>query len=232
MSVFKVVLLRHGESLWNKENRFTGWTDVPLTEKGREEASKAAILLKNNGYSFDFAYTSVLTRTIHTLWILLDEMQLQWLPVEKTWRLNERHYGALQGLNKRETAERCGDELIRQWRRSYDIPPPALSINDPRHSGFDRRYAHLPPWDIPVGESLEMTTDRVLPYWRDTLIPHIKSGERLLVIAHKNSIRALVKYLGNISDAAIADVHIPTGIPIVYEFDGNMNVIMKYFLES
>ncbi|TKI03967.1 2,3-diphosphoglycerate-dependent phosphoglycerate mutase [Martelella alba] len=225
-----LVLLRHGESLWNKENRFTGWTDIPLTHKGRDEARHAASLMKKDGMVFDAVCASVLTRTIHTAWIILDEMQSQWLPVDKSWRLNERHYGALQGLNKTETAERFGNALVQQWRGSYDIPPPAMSLRDPRYAGRDRRYAHLAPENIPVAESLKMTVDRVSVYWRDTLFPRLNNGERLLVIAHKNSLRALIKYISRLSATEIGDVHIPTGIPIMYEFDKNGTAAKPYFL--
>jgi 2,3-bisphosphoglycerate-dependent phosphoglycerate mutase len=208
MAAFKLVLLRHGESLWDKENRFTGWTDVPLTDKGRAEAKRAAVLLKQNGFIFDFAFTSVLTRAIHSLWIVLDELQLQWLPVEKSWRLNERHYGALQGFDKTETAKRYGLDLVHQWRRSYGLCPPALSVNDVRYAGYDRRYASLSTWEIPLAESLAMTSERILPLWHNILVPRITNGDRLLIITHGNSIRALVKHLRSISDEAIVDVHI------------------------
>lgn len=217
-----LVLLRHGESDWNRQNRFTGWTDVDLTDKGRAEAQQAGRLLKDAGYGFDIAYTSVLTRAIRTGWIALDEMQLLWIPVERDWRLNERHYGALQGLDKAETAAKHGDAQVKIWRRSYDRPPPALALDDPRHPSHDPRYAALAPSDLPATESLKDTVARFLPYWHETIAPTIRSGRRVLITAHGNSLRALVKYLDGISDADITELNIPTGIPLVYELDNNL----------
>jgi 2,3-bisphosphoglycerate-dependent phosphoglycerate mutase len=214
-----LVLLRHGESTWNKENRFTGWTDVDLTEKGRAEATEAGRLLKAEGFAFDVAYTSVLKRALRTCWMVLDELDLLWLPVCRSWRLNERHYGALQGLNKAETAAQHGEEQVKIWRRSYDIPPPPLSRDDPRHAARDPRYAALPPDDLPLTESLKDTVARFLPYWDDTIAPAIRSGKRVLIVAHGNSLRALVKHLDQISDADILELNIPTGIPLVYDLD-------------
>lgn len=228
--MYKLVLLRHGESTWNKENRFTGWTDVDLSDKGREEAAEAGRLLKEGGYVFDQAYVSVLKRAIRTLWIALDELDQLWLPVEKSWRLNERHYGGLQGLNKAETAAKHGDAQVLVWRRSYDIPPPPLTADDERHPSRDRRYAGLAPSDLPLTESLKETVARFLPYWHGTIAPAIKSGKRVLVAAHGNSLRALVKYLDNISEADIVELNIPTGIPLVYELDENLNPIRHYYL--
>lgn len=217
-----VALLRHGESTWNKENRFTGWTDVDLTDKGREEAAEAGRLLKAEGLTFDIAFTSVLKRALRTCWITRDEMDLLWIPVEKSWRLNERHYGALQGLNKAETTAKHGEEQVTIWRRSYDIPPPPLPLDDERHPARDPRYASVPPGDLPLTESLKHTVARFLPYWRDAIAPAIGSGKRVLIVAHGNSLRALVKYLDNISDQAIVGLNIPTGIPLVYELDGEL----------
>jgi 2,3-bisphosphoglycerate-dependent phosphoglycerate mutase len=228
--MYKLVLLRHGESTWNKENRFTGWTDVDLSDKGREEAAEAGRLLKEGGYVFDQAYVSVLKRAIRTLWIALDELDQLWLPVEKSWRLNERHYGGLQGLNKAETAAKHGDAQVLVWRRSYDIPPPPLTADDERHPSRDRRYAGLAPSDLPLTESLKETVARFLPYWHGTIAPAIKSGKRVLVAAHGNSLRALVKYLDNISEADIVELNIPTGIPLVYELDENLKPIRHYYL--
>jgi 2,3-bisphosphoglycerate-dependent phosphoglycerate mutase len=218
----KVVLLRHGESTWNKENRFTGWTDVDLTETGRQEAAAAGGLLKAEGFTFDLAFTSTLKRAIRTLWIACDEMDLLWIPVEKSWRLNERHYGALQGLNKAETAAQHGEAQVKIWRRSYDIPPPPLSPDDPRHPGRDPRYANLAPDELPLTESLKDTVARFVPYWESTIAPAIRSGRRVLIAAHGNSLRALVKYLDNISDEKIVELNIPTGIPLVYELDDSL----------
>jgi len=218
----QVVLLRHGESQWNRENRFTGWTDVDLTEKGRAEALDAGRVLKQEGFTFDIAYTSVLTRAIRTCWIALDELNLLWIPVERHWRLNERHYGALQGLNKAETAEKHGEAQVKIWRRSYDIPPPVLSADDARHPSHDPRYASLAPKDIPGTESLKDTVARFLPYWHGTVAPAIKSGQRVLITAHGNSLRALVKYLDQISDQDIVELNIPTGIPLVYDLDDDL----------
>ena len=225
-----LVLLRHGESTWNKENRFTGWTDVDLSEKGREEARAAGRLLKEGGYTFDLAYTSVLKRAIRTLWLALDELDQMWLPVVGTWRLNERHYGALQGLNKAETAEKHGEAQVKIWRRSYDMPPPPMSPDDPRHAARDPRYAGLGRDDIPLTESLKDTVDRVLPYWHDVIAPSIHSGKRVLMVAHGNSLRALVKYLDGISTEQIVELNIPTGIPLVYELDEQLKPIRHYYL--
>jgi 2,3-bisphosphoglycerate-dependent phosphoglycerate mutase len=226
----KVVLLRHGESTWNKENRFTGWEDVDLSEAGREEAAKAGILLKEGGYVFDLAYTSVLKRAIRTLWIALDTLDLMWIPVTKHWRLNERHYGALQGLNKAETASRHGDAQVKIWRRSYDIPPPPVDDDDPRHPAHDRRYGGLNPGDLPRTESLKDTVARFLPYWHDTIAPSITAGRRVVVAAHGNSLRALVKYLDDVSETEIVELNIPTGIPLVYELDDALKPIRHYYL--
>jgi len=228
--MYKLVLVRHGQSVWNLENRFTGWTDVGLTELGRAEALEAGKLLSEGGYVFDVAYTSVLKRAIHTLWIILQEMNLEWIPVTNAWQVNERHYGALQGLNKSEMAEKYGEEQVKIWRRSYDVPPPALEWTDERHPRFDARYASLSPEQLPATESLKITLERVLPYWHSTLAPVIKSGKRVIVAAHGNSIRALVKYLDQISDAAIPEVNIPTGLPLVYEFDEDLKPIRNYYL--
>ncbi|MGE3277577.1 MAG: 2,3-diphosphoglycerate-dependent phosphoglycerate mutase [Vicinamibacterales bacterium] len=225
-----VVLLRHGESTWNRENRFTGWTDVDLSEKGREEALEAGRLLKDGGYVFDRAYTSVLKRAIRTCWMALDELDLLWIPVERHWRLNERHYGALQGLNKAETAQEHGEAQVKIWRRSYDIPPPALTPDDPRHPSHDRRYASMPPGDLPLTESLKDTVARFLPYWHGTLAPAIQGGQRILIAAHGNSLRALVKYLDNVSETDIVGLNIPTGIPLVYELDGALKPIRHFYL--
>ena len=225
-----VVLLRHGESTWNKENRFTGWTDVDLSDRGREEARNAGRLLKEGGYAFDVAYTSVLKRAIRTLWIALDELDQMWLPVVNSWRLNERHYGGLQGLNKAETAEKHGDAQVKIWRRSYDIPPPPLTTDDPRYAGRDPRYAGLGPGEIPLTESLKETVERFLPYWHDVIAPSIQSGKRVLIAAHGNSLRALVKYLDDISDEAIVELNIPTGIPLVYELDEQLRPSRHFYL--
>ena len=226
----KLVLIRHGESTWNLENRFTGWTDVDLTPTGVSQAMSAGKLLKAEGYEFDLCYTSVLKRAIHTLWYALDEMDRTWLPVQKSWRLNERHYGALQGLNKGETAQKYGDEQVLVWRRSYDTPPPALEAGDPRCERGDRRYADLDPAQVPLTECLKDTVARVLPFWNDTMAPAIRSGQRILVAAHGNSIRALVKYLDNISDGDIVGLNIPNGIPLVYELDDDLQPIRHYYL--
>jgi 2,3-bisphosphoglycerate-dependent phosphoglycerate mutase len=228
--MYKVVLLRHGESTWNKENRFTGWTDVDLSDRGREEAREAGRLLKEGGYVFDVAYTSVLTRAIRTLGIALDVLGLLWIPVVKTWRLNERHYGGLQGLNKAETAAKHGEAQTKIWRRSYDVPPPPLSASDDRHPGRDPRYAGLDPADLPLTESLKTTVDRFLPYWLDTIAPAIRSGKRVLIAAHGNSLRALVKHLDQISEADIVELNIPTGIPLVYELDADLKPLRHYYL--
>ena len=228
--MIRLVLLRHGESTWNKENRFTGWTDVDLTEEGRAQARAAGQLLRDGGYAFDIAYTSVLKRAIRTLWIALDEMDRLWLPVERSWRLNERHYGGLQGLNKAETAARHGDEMVKVWRRSFDIPPPPLDPSDERHPSRDPRYAKLPPSDLPATESLKDTIARFLPYWKATIAPSILSGNSVLIAAHGNSLRALVKLLDGISDADIVELNIPTGIPLVYELDGALKPIRSFYL--
>jgi 2,3-bisphosphoglycerate-dependent phosphoglycerate mutase len=228
--MYKVVLLRHGESDWNKENRFTGWTDVDLSAKGREEAKAAGQLLKSEGYTFDQAFTSVLKRAIRTLWIALDEMDLLWLPVERNWRLNERHYGALQGLNKAETAAKFGDDQVKVWRRSYDIPPPPLDPSDERFPGRDPRYKDVPASELPLTECLKDTVARFLPYWHERIGPAIKSGKRVIVAAHGNSLRALVKYLDNISDQEIVELNIPTGIPLVYELDANLRPLQHQYL--
>lgn len=228
--MYKIVLLRHGESQWNLENRFTGWTDVDLTPKGEEEAKTAGLLLKEEGFEFDIAYTSVLTRAVRTLWIALKEMDMVWLPITNSWRLNERHYGALQGLNKAETAEKYGDEQVLIWRRSYDTQPPALTTDDARYPGRDRRYADLTPEELPLTECLKDTVARFLPYWKDTIVPTVKAGKRVLIVAHGNSIRALVKYLDNISEAEIVGLNIPTGVPLVYELDDDLKPIRSYYL--
>jgi len=228
--VKRFVLVRHGESLWNKENRFTGWTDVGLSEKGVEEAIHAGRILAKEGYVFDVAYTSVLKRAIKTLWIILEEMDLMWIPIINHWRLNERHYGALQGLNKAETAEKHGMEQVHLWRRSYDIRPPALTPDDPRFNGNDPRYKSLKKEEIPLTECLKDTVERFLPYWHETIAPDIASGRRILICAHGNSLRALVKYLDNIPDTEITELNIPTGIPLVYEVDDDMKPIKSYYL--
>jgi 2,3-bisphosphoglycerate-dependent phosphoglycerate mutase len=225
-----LVLLRHGESTWNRENRFTGWTDVDLSERGLEEATEAGRLLRDGGYAVDFAYTSVLKRAIRTLWIALDALDRMWIPVEKSWRLNERHYGALQGLNKAETAAQHGEAQTKIWRRSFDIPPPPLTRDDPRHPSHDARYAALDPHDLPNAESLKDTIDRFLPYWHQTIAPRIRSGARVLIAAHGNSLRALVKYLDDISESEIVELNIPTGIPLVYELDEALEPIRHYYL--
>jgi len=226
----KLVLLRHGESTWNKENRFTGWTDVDLTERGRDEAQDAGRLLRDGGYVFDIAYTSVLKRAIRTLWIALDVMDLMWIPEEKSWRLNERHYGALQGLNKAETAAKHGEAQTKIWRRSYDIPPPPLTPDDPRHPSRDPRYAGLARGELPLTESLKDTVERFLPYWHGSIAPAIRSGQRVLIAAHGNSLRALVKYLDHVSETDIVELNIPTGIPLVYELDDDLRAIRHYYL--
>lgn len=227
----KLVLLRHGESTWNKENRFTGWTDVDLSEKGLTEAKKAGQVLKKEGFVFDIAYTSVLKRAIRTLWITLDEMDLMWIPVYNSWRLNERHYGALQGLNKSEMASKFGEEQVLIWRRSYDVPPPALEKTDPRYPGNDPRYKDLDKKDIPATECLKDTVARFLPYWHETIAPAVKAGKRVIIAAHGNSLRALVKYLDNVSDKDIVGLNIPTGLPLVYELnDKDLKPIKNYYL--
>ncbi len=226
----KLVLIRHGESTWNLENRFTGWTDVDLTETGIAQAKTAGRLLKNEGYDFDVAYTSVLKRATRTLWHTLDEMDRTWLPVVHSWRLNERHYGGLQGLNKAETAKKYGDEQVLVWRRSYDTPPPPLDANDERSERADPRYAKLQPGQVPLTECLKDTVDRVLPFWNESMAPAIKAGKRIVVAAHGNSIRALVKYLDNISDGDIVGLNIPNGIPLVYELDAELKPLRHYYL--
>lgn len=230
MAVTKLVLVRHGESEWNKENRFTGWTDVELSDKGRLEAVQAGELLKAEGFIFDFAYTSVLKRAIHTLWAILDQMDTQWLPVEKSWKLNERHYGALQGLDKAETAKKYGDEQVKLWRRGFAITPPELTKSDERYPGHDRRYVNLNDADLPVTESLATTIKRVIPYWDEVIKPRMIKGERIIIAAHGNSIRAMVKYLDNMNEEEILELNIPTGVPLVYEFDEKMNPIKRYYL--
>jgi 2,3-bisphosphoglycerate-dependent phosphoglycerate mutase len=226
----KLVLIRHGESTWNQENRFTGWVDVGLTDGGIQEALAAGRSLIHGGYSFDVAYTSVLKRAIKTLWIVLEEMDLMWIPVHRNWRLNERHYGALQGLNKTETAERFGMEQVMTWRRSYDVPPPPLSTDDERYPGRDPRYAPLKPHGIPLTESLKDVVDRFLPYWNEVIAPAVREGQRVLIVAHGNSLRGLLKFLDRISDEKIVEINIPTGIPLVYELDEDLTPLRSYYL--
>jgi len=226
----KIVLLRHGESTWNKENRFTGWTDVDLSEKGMAEARKAGAVLKREGFVFDMAYTSVLKRAIRTLWIVMDEMDLMWVQVKNSWRLNERHYGALQGLNKSETAGKYGEDQVLIWRRSYNIPPPALKKTDPRYPGNESKYCTLSEGQIPLAESLEDTYRRCLPYWHKTIAPAVRSGKKIIISAHGNSLRALVKYLDRVSNDEIVNLNIPTGIPLVYELDKDLRKIKSYYL--
>lgn len=228
--MFKLVLLRHGESYWNKENRFTGWTDVDLSPQGQIEARSSGQILKAEGYTFDCAFTSVLKRAIRTLWIVQDEMDLMWIPVENSWRLNERHYGALQGLNKAETAAKFGDDQVKIWRRSYDTPPPPLEPDDERYPGKDPRYANLSDGELPVTECLKDTVARMLPYWHETIAPVVKDGRKVVIAAHGNSLRALVKYLDNISEERIVELNIPTGIPLVYELEDNLKPIRHYYL--
>lgn len=228
--MYKLVLIRHGESTWNNENRFTGWTDVDLSEKGVEEAKAAGQLLKSEGYTFDIALTSVLKRAIRTLWFSLDALDLMWIPVERAWQLNERHYGALQGLNKAETAAKFGNDQVLIWRRSYDVPPPPLEKTDERYPGNDRRYADLSEAELPVTECLKDTVARIMPYWNSRIAPLIKSGKRVLIAAHGNSLRALVKYLDNVSDEEIVGLNIPTATPLVYELDENLKPIKHYYL--
>ena len=228
--MYKIVLLRHGESEWNKENRFTGWTDVDLSDKGVEEAKAGGKLMKEAGFKFDLAYTSVLKRAIRTLTFALEEMDQLWIPVVKTWRLNERHYGALQGLNKAETAKKYGDEQVHIWRRSYDIQPPALTSDDDRFPGKDRRYADLTKEELPLTECLKDTVARFLPFWHESVAPAIKSGKQIIIAAHGNSLRALVKYLDNIPESEIVELNIPTGIPLVYELDQDLKPIRHYYL--
>jgi 2,3-bisphosphoglycerate-dependent phosphoglycerate mutase len=227
---YTIVLVRHGQSTWNLENRFTGWTDVDLTEQGCQEAHTGGQLLREKGFAFDIAYTSVLKRAIRTLNIIQEEMDLDWIPVVRAWQLNERHYGALQGLNKAEMAVKFGEDQVKIWRRSYDVPPPALDLNDERHPRFDRRYADLTPAQLPATESLKITLERVLPYWHSILAPMIKSSKRVLIAAHGNSIRAMVKYLDNVSEKEIPELNIPTGIPLVYELDAELRPVKHYYL--
>lgn len=228
--MIKLVLLRHGESDWNKQNRFTGWTDVGLSEKGLGEAKKAGKFLKENGYTFDVAYTSLQKRAIKTLWLTLEEMDLMWIPVHRSWKLNERHYGALQGLNKAETAKKYGDDQVLIWRRSYDTPPPAVEKSDERYPGNDPRYSDLNAAELPQAECLKDTVERFLPYWHETITPSIKDGKKVLIAAHGNSLRALVKYLDNVSEKEIVGLNIPTGMPLVYELDDNLKPIKNYYL--
>jgi len=228
--VYTLVLIRHGESTWNKENRFTGWKDVPLSDQGHEEAVEAGKLLAAEGFTFDLAYTSVLKRAIRTLWHVLEEMDLMWVPVTRSWKLNERHYGALQGLNKAETAEKHGEDQVKIWRRSYDTQPPALETSDERWPGHDRRYSDLNPSEIPATECLKDTVERVVPYWENEIAPQIKAGKRLIIAAHGNSLRAMVKFLDGISDDDIVGVNIPTGMPMVYQLDENLKPISKKYI--
>jgi 2,3-bisphosphoglycerate-dependent phosphoglycerate mutase len=228
--MYKIVLIRHGESVWNKENRFTGWTDVDLSEKGKEEAKKAGEYLKKEGFTFDLAYTSVLKRAIKTLWTVMDNMDLNWITVINSWKLNERHYGALQGLNKSETAAKYGEEQVKIWRRSYDVPPMPLTEDDERYAGKDARYANLAKNEIPLTECLKDTVARVVPYWEEEIAPKIKEGKKIIIAAHGNSLRALVKYLDNIGDDAIVNLNIPTAMPLVYELDDNLKPIKSYYI--
>ncbi len=226
----KLILLRHGESTWNKENRFTGWTDVDLSEKGIQEANKAGEVLKREGFTFDIAFTSVLKRAIKTLWIVLDKMDLIWVKVERSWRLNERHYGALQGLNKKDTAHEFGEEQVHVWRRSYDIPPSALEKKDPRYPGNEAKYKDLTEEELPLTECLKNTVARFLPYWHNVIVPVLKEKDTILIVAHGNSLRALVKYLDNISDQEIPKLNIPTGVPLIYELDEELKPLKHYYL--
>jgi 2,3-bisphosphoglycerate-dependent phosphoglycerate mutase len=226
----KLVMIRHGQSTWNLANRFTGWTDVDLSEQGIREAREGAAVLRREGYTFDVAFTSVLKRAIRTLWIVLDDMDLMYIPVHRSWRLNERHYGALQGLNKKETAEKYGVDQVQIWRRSYDVPPGALAEDDERHPRHDPRYADVPRELLPATESLKTTLDRVLPYWHETIVPVLKQDRRVLIAAHGNSMRALVKYLDGVSDEDIVTLNIPTGVPLIYELDGDLNAQRHYYL--
>ena len=228
--MYRLVLLRHGESTWNKENRFTGWTDVDLSDKGREEARDAGSLMRAEKYEFDVAYTSLLKRAIRTLWLALDELDMMWIPVHRSWRLNERHYGALQGLDKAETAAEHGEAQVKIWRRSYDIPPPPLTYEDPRHPLHDRRYTQLKRSEVPLTESLKDTVARFLPYWHETIAPEIKAGKRVLIVAHGNSLRALVKFLENVPEEDIVELNIPTGIPLVYTLNEELKPLTKYYL--
>ncbi len=230
MLMYKLALLRHGQSTWNQENRFTGWTDVDLTDLGRQEAQNAARLFQEDGFTFDICYTSVLKRAIRTLWIVQDFMDLMWLPVEKSWRLNERHYGALQGLNKAEMSAKYGDKQVFQWRRGFDTTPPPLKPDDPRHPRFVPHYAGLAVDELPTTESLKLTIDRVLPYWHQTLAPEIKTGRKVLICAHGNSLRGLVKFLDNVSDQEISKLNIPTGVPLIYELDQNLHPLRSSYL--
>lgn len=230
MASSKIVFLRHGESTWNAENRFTGWTDVDLSEKGRTEAQKAANVIRDEGYTFDVAYTSVLKRAIRTLWYVLDGLDRMWIPVHHSWRLNERHYGGLQGLNKAETAAQFGDDQVKIWRRSYDTPPPPLDPGDERFPAKDPRYSGVPQNELPVTECLRDTVARVLPYWNETIVPDLAAGKRIIVAAHGNSLRALVKYLDNMSETEIMELNIPTGVPLVYEFDSELKPVKHYYL--
>jgi 2,3-bisphosphoglycerate-dependent phosphoglycerate mutase len=229
--LYQLILLRHGESTWNRDNRFTGWTDVDLTGKGIQEALGASRLLRQAGLDFEVVYTSVLKRCIRTVWTILDQMGCMWLPVEKSWRLNERHYGALQGLNKAETAQEYGEERVARWRRSYTVRPPALERSDPRFPGHDPRYRDVNEKDLPVGESLQDTAERLLPYWLDTIVPAVRSGKRVLVVAHGNSLRALIQYLHNLSEQEVVDLHIPTGIPQLYELNHELKPVAHHYLE-
>ena len=228
--MYRLVLIRHGESVWNQENRFTGWTDVDLTDKGREEARAAGRLLLAEKFEFDVAHTSVLKRAIRTLWMALDEMDLLWIPVNKSWRLNERHYGALQGLNKAETAAQHSEAQVKIWRRSYDVPPPPLSPDDPRHPSRDRRYASLSPNELPLTESLKDTVARFMPYWHSAIAPDIRAGKKVLIAAHGNSLRALVKYLDSMSEESIVEVNIPTATPLVYVLNEDLKPLQKFYL--
>ncbi|MES2964218.1 MAG: 2,3-diphosphoglycerate-dependent phosphoglycerate mutase [Bdellovibrionota bacterium] len=228
--MIKLVLLRHGESTWNQENRFTGWTDVDLSVKGLEEAKAAGELLKKEGFVFDVAHTSVLKRAIRTLWITLDQLDQMWLPVKKSWRLNERHYGDLQGLNKAETAAKHGDQQVLVWRRSYDVPPPPLSADDERHPKFDSRYKNVSPEDLPGSEALKNTVERFVPYWNESIVPDLRAGKRVLITAHGNSIRALLKYLENIPNDEIVELNIPTAAPLVYELNDDLKPMRRYYL--
>jgi len=230
--MFTLVLLRHGESTWNRENRFTGWTDVDLSDKGVQEAMRAGTVLKREGYTFDLAFTSVLKRAIRTLWIVQDQMELMWIPVRKSWRLNERHYGSLQGLNKSETAAKFGEEQVLVWRRSYDVPPPPLKAGDPRGAGSEPCYRDLKPGQVPMSESLKDTYRRCLPYWHTSIAPAVRSGKKVIVSAHGNSLRALVKYLDNLPESEIVGLNIPTGIPLVYELDGNLKKVSSRYLAN
>ena len=229
-SPIKLVLLRHGESVWNKENRFTGWTDVDLSEKGRDEAVRAGRTLKQEKFTFDVCHASVLKRALRTAWATLDELDLLWIPMKKTWRLNERHYGALQGLNKSETAAKHGEEQVFVWRRSYDVPPPPLELSDPRHPSHDPRYADVPPAELPSSEALKNTVERVVPAWRDAIAPDLRAGKRVLIAAHGNSIRALIKYLEDVPNDELLELNIPTAVPLVYELDENLAPLKRYYL--